>query len=229
VAAGVAEHSGYRSERVARLLRTLRPMLTIAFGNEQQATAAAATVRAVHGRVRGVGYSATDPALLAWVLATLIDTSLLMYRRFVGPLQPDVEGRYYHEVVEMGALLGMPRAALPSTLDGFGAYVADMTRTMQITADSRAIARDLFRTLPGTGPAMAIARELTAGLLPPTLRSQYGLAWDPARAAALEALAGMSRQVLPLVPRPLRAPPAFLMPARDGTTSAAASEDPLRA
>ncbi|MBM4443638.1 MAG: DUF2236 domain-containing protein, partial [Candidatus Rokubacteria bacterium] len=97
VAAAVARHSRYRADPLARLLRTLRPTLAIVFGTPAEA---AARINAVHTRVAGPGYRATDPALLAWVLATLIDTALLMHDRFVRPLPAPVRARYYDEMLE---------------------------------------------------------------------------------------------------------------------------------
>ena len=88
IAAAVAEHSSFRSDPLQRLLRTLRPTLAMAFGTPTQAGRAVAMINATHRRVTGPGYGATDPALLLWVLATLIDTSLLMHERFVHPLRP---------------------------------------------------------------------------------------------------------------------------------------------
>src|SRR5205823_3258127 len=64
VAAGVAEHSRYRSDRLGSLLGTLRPMFAITFGTAAQAEAAAASIRVTHEGVRGAGYRASDPALL---------------------------------------------------------------------------------------------------------------------------------------------------------------------
>jgi uncharacterized protein (DUF2236 family) len=215
VAAGVAEHSNYTHDRVARLLRTIRPMLAITFGSERQALTAAAGVRAIHEHVRGPGYSANDPALLAWVLATLIDTSLLMHDRFVGPLHRCLQERYYDEMTQVGGMLGMPRASLPQDLDAFRRYVADTVETLRVSPEAQHIARDLFQPLPGAGPAMLLARELTAGLLPARLRDAYGLEWDPAREAVLRVLMTASRAVLPVLPASLRQPPAFLLPPPD--------------
>ena len=59
---------------------------------------------------------------------------------------------------------------------------------------------------------MPIARELTAGLLPPRLRDQFGLAWGPRRNALLDAAAQLSRLVRPLLPSRLAGPPAIVMP-----------------
>ena len=101
VARGIADHSAFRSERwccARRLHRTLEAMLQLCFGTEREALAAAARINAthdhVHGRLshaagifpKGTPYSAHDPALLAWVHATLLEMNLRAYELFVGPL-----------------------------------------------------------------------------------------------------------------------------------------------
>src|SRR5215472_8467350 len=63
VAAGVAEHSDFRQRPVERLLRTLELTLAITFGTRTEALNAAHQINVVHQRVRGNGYSATDPRL----------------------------------------------------------------------------------------------------------------------------------------------------------------------
>ncbi len=86
VARGVAEHSGFQANPFARLQRTLAAVYAIVFGTEEEARQAVDTVRAVHDRVRGPGYEANDPRLLLWVHATLVDTALRVYSRFIGAL-----------------------------------------------------------------------------------------------------------------------------------------------
>lgn len=213
VARGVAEHSDYRADRLGRLLRTLRPMYAIVFGTPAQAHDAARRVNALHERVRGVDYRATDPLLLAWVLATLIDSALVVHRRFLGPLGSAEEQRYYDDMLRAGALLRVPADALPVDVPGFRRYLDDMVASLEVTDEARALTSTLFKPLPASGPLMPLTRELTAGLLPPRLRREYGLSWGPTRAATLEVASAVSRRVLPLAPRPLRRPPSFLMPA----------------
>src|SRR5436190_14118997 len=87
VAAGVAQHSGYREDPWGRLYRTLDVTTRIVFGDAATSRAAARELRAVHARVRGraddaTPYDARDPDLLLWVWATLVDTSLLVYTRY---------------------------------------------------------------------------------------------------------------------------------------------------
>lgn len=215
VARGVAERSDYRSDRLGRLVRTLRPMLAIACGTDEEAYAAADAVSRVHERVTGSGYRAADPELMRWVLATLIDTGLLVYRRFVGPMSVGEAGRYYEEMCEVGQLLGLPRSAMPADPGAFERYVREMVSTIEVSPEARIIAGELFRPLPGmpgSGAALWLAGELTVWLLPPRLRRQYGLTISPARSATFAAGAAMSRRLLPLIPTPHREPPAALMP-----------------
>jgi uncharacterized protein (DUF2236 family) len=215
VARGVVEHSSYQSDRLGRLQRTLRPMYAIAFGTPDEARTAAEGVRAVHQRVVGASYRADDPPLLGWVLATLIDTALLMYRRFIAPLAPHDAEAYYAGMRSIGALLGTPRSALPESLREFESYVAEMVATIDVSDDSRQIARELFAPVPGAPwlrPAMPLARELTAGLLPAHLREQYGMSWGPRREAALAGAARLSRTLRPVLPSRLTQPPATVMP-----------------
>lgn len=222
VARGVAEHSTYRRGRIDRLLRTLRPMYAIAFGSDEQAEAAARGVRQAHRSVTGEGYRADDPALMQWVLATLIDTGLHMYRTFRGPLSEARARAYYRDMRHLGEALGMGADAMPPTLVAFDQYVEGMVETLEVSSQARTIAAELFAPLPEApwlSPAMPLMRVLTAGLLPPRLRAAYGLSWDPARAAALDVAGRASRWLLPRVPAPLRAPPRLVMPASPyGTT-----------
>jgi uncharacterized protein (DUF2236 family) len=46
----------------------------------------------------GAAYRALDPDLLLWVHATLVDTALVVYRRFFRPLSLADEARYYAEM-----------------------------------------------------------------------------------------------------------------------------------
>ena len=91
VAAGVAEFSNYREDPWRRLYRTLDTTLSIVFGDDETSKAASTRLRRVHTRVagtddRGEPYRALDPELLLWVHATLIDTSLAIYTRYVAQL-----------------------------------------------------------------------------------------------------------------------------------------------
>jgi len=213
VAAGVAEHSTFASRRFQRMVRTLRPMHAIVFGTAEQAARSAEHVAQRHNRVVGQGYSANDPELQVWVLATLIETTLAMRTRFIGPLSSPVEDAYYRDGLRAADVLGVPRGSMPGGLAEFRGYFERMLNTLEVSATARGIAADLFATRPFvTAPAFLGLRWLTAGLLPAPVRDQYGFGWSRASEAVLSSAARLTRAAWPLLPRRLRRPPAFLMP-----------------
>jgi len=185
VAAGVDEHSDFRSHPVRRLRRTIRMTMAIVFGDRETATAAARAVNQTHSRVRGTGYRALDPDLLRWVHATLVDSALVTYETFVKPLSEREREDFFQESKLLGELLGIPRAHFPETLREFQAYLAAMIADGTVRVEARAqdlgrlVVRPKLRLLPG--PAMIPFEVVTAGLLPPALREQYGLSWGTAQ------------------------------------------------
>jgi uncharacterized protein (DUF2236 family) len=207
VAAGIAEHSGYDRDLWRRLLRTLRALYLIAYGTREEADRAGAAVQAVHERIRGeiagqlgpfppgTRYAASDPDLMLWVHATLVESSLAAYNRLVRRLSPEEEERYYREMALVAEITGLPRAAIPSTLCDFRAYLRAQFASPHITVTEparRIAAVILEASLPAPLRLLVPAHRLsTAALLPPRLRAEYGLSWGLARAAAL-ALAARS-------------------------------------
>ncbi|MEP6632114.1 MAG: oxygenase MpaB family protein [Lapillicoccus sp.] len=128
--AGVAGHSGYRSDPWGRLQRTSTFLATTTFGTVSDAEAAIAAVRGIHQRVRGRtpdgrGYAASDPHLLGWVHAAEADSFLAAYRQFgETPMSPQDEDRYVAQsalVAERLGALDAPRTVseLQATLDRY--------------------------------------------------------------------------------------------------------------
>ena len=213
VARGIAEHSKFEADKIGRLLRTLRPVYAISFGARDQAEEAAARVRGRHASVSGVGYRATDPDLLLWVHATLIDSALLVYRRFVAPLTPVEAERYYEQTATIAELFGVPPSKLPGSLADFERYVSGMVETLEVSNDARRIARTIFAPSPiWLAPLLLASREVTAALLPAPLRRQYGLEVAAGRGRLVAGAAAASRFVAPRLPRTWRVPPRMLLP-----------------
>jgi uncharacterized protein (DUF2236 family) len=219
VAQGVADHSGFAADRrgrVRRLERTLRAMLALTFGTAEESMETAAAINKIHDRVNGrlrkgagefaagTGYSAHDPALLAWVHATLVDTFLLTYERFVAPLSPVERDRYCREAAGVAPLLGIPPAALPRSTGELTAYMERMFSSGEIvvTDTARSLAREVLSPgLPWPArPLLAVAWLTTVGLLPPPIRKAYGLEWSPRRDRVLRLLSVAVRRSLPLLP-----------------------------
>ena len=185
VAAGVDEHSDFRTHPVRRLRRTVRMTMAIVFGDRETALAAARAVNQTHGRVRGREYRALDPELLLWVHTTLVDSAIVTYETFVRRLTSRDREDFYQESKVLGELLGIPIDRFPRTHADLAEYVASMISSGTVAVDGRAselaslVLRPKLRLLPG--PAMIPFEIVTAGLLPGPLREQYGLAWGAAQ------------------------------------------------
>jgi uncharacterized protein (DUF2236 family) len=184
VAAGVDEHSDFRSHPIRRLRRTIRMTMAIVFGDRETALGAARAVNQVHANVRGRDYRALDPDLLLWVHATLAETALVTYETFVKRLAARERDEFYQEFKLLGELLGIPRDRFPDKHSDFEAYLDQMMSVEgPVRVDARAlelvaqILRPPLRLLPG--PLMLPLNVVTTGLLPPGLREQYRLPWGP--------------------------------------------------
>ena len=227
VAAAVAEHSGFATGAGAyrhRLGRTLAAMLALTFGTPEETAQAARSINAVHARVRGrlgepggawpagAPYSAEDPTLLRWVHATLADSFLRTYELYVGGLSPEAQDRYCAEVSRVAPLLGLPGELVPASARGLRRYVDSMLASgdVAVTGVARSLAREVLSppAPPAAWPLLHLFRLTTAGLLPPAIRRDYGLAWDRRRAAELALVAGLVRRLQPTLPAPARHWPA---------------------
>ncbi|HKT43625.1 MAG TPA: oxygenase MpaB family protein [Gaiellaceae bacterium] len=201
VAAGVVEHSGYDRDLWRRLVRTLRALYLITFGDRDEAERAGAAVQAVHGHVHGrtteqlgrfppgTRYSATDPELMLWVHATLVYSSLAAYERFVSRLSEDERDRYTREMNVVAELFGTPRSILPASYRAFRDYFRSELRgdTVTVTPPARDVAAVILATpVPGPMRLLVPAHRLaTARLLPHRLRREYGLNWSGLHELAL--------------------------------------------
>ncbi|HET9782909.1 MAG TPA: oxygenase MpaB family protein [Candidatus Dormibacteraeota bacterium] len=224
VAAGVDEHSDFRQRPLYRLRRTVWLTMAIVFGDRETALAAARNVNRVHARVKGRDYHALDPDLLLWVHATLVDSALTTYERFVHPLPARQREDFYQQMNQTAELLGVPHAKFPPTFKAFRDYVDEMIATELRVGDaalelSRLVLRPKVMRIPG---AMFMPLELiTTGLLPASLREQYRLSWGRVHARmfrlftrALPLLIAVTPPVLRVWPLPghnVRLSPDFLM------------------
>jgi uncharacterized protein (DUF2236 family) len=210
VAAGVFDHSDFRRSPFERLWRTLGTMLDVTFGDSERSTAAAARVGAIHASVRGTRsgntYDARDPELLFWVHATIVDTGLRTYERFVGPLPGSVRERYYQDMTLVASAFGVPDEAQPGTFDGFQRYLGEALGRLRVTDEALSLAEGiLYPTVPvSLRPVAASLRLATAGLLPGRIREAYALKWSSGHMAALATLAASSRAVVGALPDGLR-------------------------
>jgi uncharacterized protein (DUF2236 family) len=227
VAQGIADHSGFRSQRhgrTRRLFRTVEAMLQLCFGTEAQAQTALARINAIHDRVNGrlagaagafpagTPYTAHDPALLAWVHATLLAMNLRVYQLYVGPLSVEEQDAYCAEASAIEEPLGIPPGRLPRSVAELGRYMDAMLSSgaIAVSDTARMLARDvLYPPVPRVAaPALALVRLQTVGLLPPAIREGYGLPWSERRQRLLGVSARLTRTVLRVSPPIVRHWPA---------------------
>jgi len=198
IGAGVAEHSTFRGGPLAPLVRlhhTVRAMRAITFGDADARRQALSAIDNIHHRVHGhlrvaVGpfpmgtpYSATNPALLLWVHATLLESVVLVYEQLVGPLTVDQKDACCAESASSAIELGADPAAVPETWAALQRYLVGEHQSGRIVVgpDARALAASLLSPPAGwvIWPAIAINRTMTVGLLPAHVREGYGWTWTP--------------------------------------------------
>src|SRR5262249_59789469 len=105
-----------------------------------------------------------DPAVLAWVHATLVDSFLLTYELFVAPLTVPERDRYCHESSGIEVLLGIPHGSLPRSAAQLRAYLDNTLASGEIvvTDAARGLASQILYP-----PSFVAARPLLAlGRLP---------------------------------------------------------------
>lgn len=232
VATGVSAHSRYMSDPFGRAENTFLLGHMLTFGSRQTAQQAARTINRLHKHVYGTlpvqagdfaagqGYQAWNPELLLWVHATLIDTILLMYPLFVGPLNHDEQEQYYQESKGAARLLGLTPANMPATVDDLRRYVVDMIQSNQLAATPQA--RQLARRVlfPSTSellrPLMLLNLSITCALLPAPIRELYDLEWGSRRQQAFQLSAIGIRMLMPHLPTALHILPLTRKMMREG-------------
>ncbi len=222
VAAGVADHSDFRSDPWTRLQGTLRSYLTIVYGTGTAARAEVRRLNGLHRSITGPGYRARDPELALWVHATLVDSTIVVADRWLEPLSRDRRARYYAETLPIARAFGIPTALLPPDIGAFEAYVERMLAPggpVRVGPVARELADAVLH--PPLGPVVPALAALPSplyawtlwpaiGLLPATVRVEYGLRWGwPERAVAGWLVAGW-RAWRPLLPAGFRQMPQSL-------------------
>jgi uncharacterized protein (DUF2236 family) len=226
VAQAIADHSRSLEDPLGRFQRTFANVFDMVYGPADRAFAAARRVHRVHtgirgrldepagSRPRGEAYAANAPAALAWVHATLWETSVQVFEAAVRPLGTDEKERYYAETRRFAALFGLGEAHLPGTWSEFLAYNRAMWESdaLVVTDTARAIAHALFRPpVAGLAPLMRWYRGFVGASLPERVRRGFGLPGDARRHARdwrwLRALE-------PRLPRRLRFLPPYVAATR---------------
>jgi uncharacterized protein (DUF2236 family) len=226
---GLLAHSTAIDDPYDRLARTAEVLSTIGFGERGDADRACRRVRAMHrqvaGRLRepvgpypaGTAYRADDPELLLWVLFTLVDSGLVVYRTYVGSLSREEEAGYWSDFRRVGRLFGLRVRDMPRTLADLEDYRSEMLSgdCLHVTDWARERARAIVLEPPvpwAAQPLVETVNFITIALLPDRIRSEYGFApLPPASVRKALVKAGgeyVKRAVVPFLPDRLRLVPA---------------------
>jgi len=185
--AGVAQHSSWQRDPFGRIAATAGYVLTVTYGDTAAAESAAARVRAVHTHVNGtdpvtgLAYQASDPELLLWVHAGMVDSIVHVVQRYGRSLDAADADPYVAETARFAEIIGVPAARVPVSVAALREYMESVELRQITPAASEAIAivldppglddesRDLWRDLG----------QVAVGTLPPWARSMYGFAEPP--------------------------------------------------
>ena len=228
IAAGVYDHSGFRSTTwaaVTRLYHTVHAMLALTFGSDEEREQALNGIRQIHQRVHGqlksaagrfaagTPYSAENPDLVLWVHATLLESVPMAYQRFVGPLTIAELDAYCAEAAPIAVALLARRHEVPHTWADARAYLDRMYASGDLVVSGQA--RDLARAVLApagaawmASPATWMNRIVTLGLLPPQIRRQYALGWTPGKQRAFNVVIPTLRTIRRVMPRSIATWPA---------------------
>lgn len=209
IAAGLVEHSTFETDPYKRVRITGQTMTTILFGSPAERQEAARLLRGLHAAVRGTlpdgaRYSAMDPELQWFVLATLIDSDLLVEELYVRDFDDKDRDAYYEESKGLFDAFQIPRRLVPETRTGLRDYLVDSYGELAIGPDARRLATKIFEPTflrVARGPLLWGYRHALADLLPAVVKAGYGLDARPTGAAFV--ISG-AKLLLPRLPSRLR-------------------------
>lgn len=223
VAQGVAQYSRFQSDPFGRGYRTFAAMASIYFGSRQQADQTSRRLQQMHSGIKGhyphmpatgqppseTSFTATDPELLLWVLATLTDTTLRVCEWLPERHLPaDWREQFYEESKTTARLMGIPESVYPADLQAFNAYFAEMLDgdLLGSTPACRAVAQAIVRHPKAPGKW---ADFLAAGWIPAPLCERLGVVTGPGSTPKLDKFLRRARRVYALIPRTLCYSPAY--------------------
>jgi uncharacterized protein (DUF2236 family) len=145
---GVAQHSDFAADPLARLRGTLVYVYVTAAGDPATATAVTHRIDRLHGRVVSapdahVPYDAADPDLQFWVTATIADTALRIADAVWGRLPEPLGDELLARLGRIGTELGMPQERWPTSRPAFDRAFADAAAHLRFDPVTRGVVADL--------------------------------------------------------------------------------------
>jgi uncharacterized protein (DUF2236 family) len=218
VANAIAEHSRTLVDCIGRFHRTFDFTFTMVFGTLDQAVGAALRLHrrhaAIHGALpsaignfaEGSTYRANEVAALRWVHSALTETTIIVYDLIFPPLTADERERLYAESRVNAALFGIPESQMPNRWADFVAYNEAMlsSNALMVGEAAREVVAQIFAPQEAGWRVPRWYRNLTAHLLPQTLRSAFGLDYSQVERGRAERAVALIRRLYPMLPPRLR-------------------------
>ncbi|WP_375388604.1 oxygenase MpaB family protein [uncultured Amnibacterium sp.] len=214
---GVAHHSDFEADPLARLRGTLRFVYVVAAGEEDLVRRVARSVGAAHrpvvsGEDAALAYDARDAALQLWVAATIHDTAIRIAESVWGRLPDALADELLERDGRLATVLGLPEGAWPRTRAGFDEAFARASGDLGFDATTVPVVRALVAAR-STPVWLRVAMPLLLRATLPTLPTLPGIrpALDPLVPRWVPDLLPAARRLAPavrLLPPALRRLPA---------------------
>lgn len=215
---GTTEHSHHLATPFKRFARTATMFERVYFGEKDEADATLAAVAGMHRRVNGQltrdagehypagsRYDATDPELMLWTMANLVDSSTWFYERLVRPLHAGEREALWRDWVRFGELFGLPQAHMPDSYPAFAAWFAEQIDggDLFLSDEARYMGYVSAFEIPmpaSQRPYKHLHDALMLYSLPARVRELYGLRLSVAAKHTARATIALHRRLRPLIP-----------------------------
>jgi uncharacterized protein (DUF2236 family) len=225
VANSIDQHSQTRDDPLGRFRRTFINVFTMIYGSTDQVMRVANNVHNIHTKIsgslaedsgafaRGSHYEANEVNAMLWVHATLWDTQVRMYELVFPALTRAEKEAYYQETKLFAYLFGIPEDALPPDWGAFQEYMEQMYNADEIVA--RRVGREMGDMIFNFGgplkPALKWMQVMTAYMMPPRLREEFGLPADTALNRRIyDSGLAMVKTLYPRLPDRVRFVPSYI-------------------
>jgi uncharacterized protein (DUF2236 family) len=214
---GVEEHSVWFAETLARLKRSIPPILRTVYGSDDDN--AGTTVRDFHKDIKGTmpsgeRYSALNPDTYYWAHATFVDQVITATDTFIKRLTDAEKEQVFRESITWFARYGVSATGTPRTYAEFQEYwdhalderlVAHRTAAYGVGYVTKGWPRPKRVPAPVwfvvKRPINAVSAFLTTGGMPERAREILGLPWDERRERRYQRFAAVVRASAPVFDR----------------------------
>ncbi len=222
IAQGVHDHSRFQTDSLGRLHRTLAATNAIAFGSMTEAVSMKERLAAAHERVRGrtkpgvpgpLEYSAFEPDLMFWVLATLIHAAMAGYEFVYGPQTMSSKEAFYLDMCRFGEYFGADLRIAPRDWAEFEVYYREMIDGPVLGSHPLCAQVAQAVAAPNDSPFAWVLGRLFGFIpietLPPAVRERLGLRSTTFTRTAMRLLRCVLPPLFPRLPPALRFYPEY--------------------